>query len=226
MYPGIRRRFVSRRLALRALFAAGVAFPLAGRSGGLAARQAAADGLMPGAFRTVVLGMTQQELQRARPAATAGFRDDNSGHAKVMFEKTGMPFIDQAIYLFDDARPVLVGVVFVRQPPAPAARALTAFRAAVLEKWGLPDSVGRGRAESGAAEVALVWRRGDAVIVATCPASAGTTGAVTTVRIGQRDSAVGVYAARLAAMDKAAHTALMTQLRRQKGAASPAPAFD
>ncbi|GGX89705.1 hypothetical protein GJV26_25735 [Massilia dura] len=187
----------------------------------------ATNGLMPDAFRTVVLGMTQEELQRARPAAKAGFRDDNSGHAKVMFEKTGTPFIDQAIYLFDDARPVLVGVIFVRQPPARAmTHALAAFRAAVVKKWGLPDSIGLGRAESGAAEVALVWRRGDAVVVATCPASVGSPGAATTVRIGLHDSAGSMHAARLDAMDKAAQTALMAKLRAQLDAASAAPSFN
>lgn len=132
-------QFAHQSAALSLCLALAVAAPCApvhAQAQGTAAIDAAA--LMPESFGNVSLGMTQADLLRARPAIRQdGFKGDNAGHAKLLFEKGKSDFIDQAIYLFDEAKPVLVAVVFTRQQPAlPAKQAVPAFRSAVAAKWG------------------------------------------------------------------------------------------
>jgi hypothetical protein len=167
---------------------------------------------------SIQLGMPQAELVRVRPAISANaFMGDNAGHAKLLFEKIRSEFIAQVIYLFDESRPILVGVVYLKQQPAQSAtRSLPAFRTAVLKKWGVPDSTKYGRAESGARKIALVWRRKDAVIVASYPAGDQTsTPGVTSVRIGRRNSIVETYANQLERMENGEQGRLMRELSEQ-----------
>lgn len=121
--------------------------------------------LMPDSFSNIKLGMTQAEVLHARPAiGKGGFKGDNTGHAKLLFEKAKSDFIEQAIYLFDENKPVLAAVMFTRQEPVrSAAQGTAAFRAAVAAKWGIADRIGYARGETGAREIAMVWRRQDAI---------------------------------------------------------------
>lgn len=167
---------------------------------------------MPDSFANVKLGMTQAELLRARPAAHGdGFKGDNAGHAKLLFEKGSSDFIEQAIYLFDENKPLLAAVVFMRQQPAStAAQGAPAFRAAVAAKWGTPSQIAYARGEKGGREIAMVWRRQDAIVTASYPADGKA--APITVRIGSPGSIVEAYASRLEAMDKATQEKLRQEL--------------
>jgi hypothetical protein len=174
--------------------------------------------IFPDTIANIELGMSQAELLRVRPAISANaFGGDNVGHAKTMFEKVQAEFIEQVIYLFDEAKPILVGVVYLkRQPAQSATRILPAFRSAVLEKWGVPGSIRYGRAESGAREIALVWRHNDAVMVASYPAGdQAEASAVTSIRIGRRNSVVDIYVDQLERMEKGVQEKLMREMSKQ-----------
>ena len=183
---------------------------------------AAGSALMPDGFGNVVLGMAQADLRRARPAAQeGGFQGDNAGYPKMLFERHPSDYIEQVIYLFDQAKPELSGVVFINPGQAPA-RAAAGFRSATLKKWGLPDNAGYARGDGGERQVALLWRRGDAVIVASYPAD--KTGAAT-VRIGRRGSDTDTYAAAVDGMAPAVRQQLMQELRTQLNQAPAGAAF-
>jgi len=188
----------------------------------MAASAPAAAALMPDGFGGVALGMSQAELRRARPAAKeGGFQGDNAGHPKMLFERHPSDHIEQVIYLFDQAKPELSGVVFVKPAQTPA-RASAGFRGAAVKKWGLPDSAGYARGDGGERQVALLWRRGDTVIVASYPADkAGATA----VRIGRRGSDTDVYAAKVDGMAPEVRQKLMQELRTQAGQAPAGAGF-
>lgn len=193
-----------------------------------AASDAASEAaLMPASIANVVLGMAQADLQRARPAAQAAFSGDSVGYPKLLFEKLRSDFASQAIYLFDDAKPVLAGVVLLGTgAESGMARTLPAFRNGVVKRWGMPDSIARGRGESGAREVALVWRRGGTVVVASYPDDPRAARAATTVRISKAGSAADAYTGKLEAMDKAAQARLMDELKNQLRASPTALPFN
>ena len=187
-----------------------------------AAPSSVGGALLPEGFGGVTLGMSQADLRRARPAAQeGGFQGDNTGHPKLLFERHPSDYIEQVIYLFDQAKPELSGLVFVK-PAQPAARAAAGFRAAVVKKWGQPDSAALARGEGGERQVALLWRRGEAVIVASYPADGS---GATTVRIGRRGSDTDAHAAKLEAMAPAASQKLMQELRTQQDKAPAGAMF-
>lgn len=174
-----------------------------------------AAALMPDSFGNVQLGMTQADLLRARPAIRPdGFKGDNAGHAKLLFEKGKTDFIDQALYLFDEKKPLLAAVMFIRQQPTrTAAQGAPAFRAAAAAKWGSPDQIAYARGETGGREVAMAWRRQDAIVIANDPADAKAV--AFTVRIGAPGSIVDAYASKLETMDKATQDKLKQEMRDQ-----------
>lgn len=177
--------------------------------------------VMPDGFGRVELGMQQAQLARARRSIDANaFAGDNTGHPKMLFEEVQTDFIDRVIYLFDDARPTLSDVVYLkflreRDPQ----RSSLVFRAAVLRKWGLPDSAGRSQGDAGEPQVTLVWRHPNAVIVASYPSGTGVAGKSTgsVVRIGRRGAQADAFAAKLGSIDAAARARLMDELREQLG---------
>lgn len=175
--------------------------------------------LMPDGFGQVELGMQQAQLRRARPAIDAdAFAGDNTGHPKILFEMVRTEFIDRVIYLFDDDKPTLSDVVYLKflreQDPQ---RSSLAFRAAALRKWGLPDLVGRSQGDAGEPQVSLVWRHPDAVIVASYPSGKAVAGKSTgtVVRIGRRGAQADAFAAKLGSLDAAARPRLMAELQEQ-----------
>jgi hypothetical protein len=182
----------------------------------LAAAPVHAAGLMPDAFARLHLGMSQAALRQLRPAASAGgLHAGDTAYPKLLFEAVDTPFITQAIYLFDERRPVLDGVVFVgTRPCTEAPQAVQAFQAAVVARWGLPDGAAETRGDDGGRDIALVWRRPDAVVVASYPAApAAGRPCATTVRIGGRTSVVAAFADGLRHLEDGAPDNPMRALR-------------
>lgn len=186
-----------------------------------------APSLMPETLSNIRLGVTQAELLRSRPAISgSNLEEDDSGPATLLFESVQSEFIDSVIYFFEDVRPILTSVALLKQLPVHSAHMISAFRIAVLKKWGLPDSVGYGRTKSGGRDISMVLKKKDAIVIASYPAN-NKIGMpdIVSVRIGLRDSVMETYANRLANMEKDAQAKLMAEFRDQLNQAPTASTY-
>jgi hypothetical protein len=134
--------------------------------------------VLPEGFEGVHLGMSGQELLKARAGKpSAMFGDDSQAHLKVYIEKYGKsPFFDSVIYGFADQTDALESVTFVRKlSPTNGPALIERFKAGVVGKWGAPDDI-LVENQKGSESPVLLWRKDGLIVLASYPGEGSVPG--------------------------------------------------
>lgn len=165
--PARRRRWPAAALVVALCLAVPALLPL----NAALAQQVPTTPAMPAGFDGLRLGMTLDEVRVLRPKLGRGaFDGDNAGFPKMLVERIGSEFIDQAIFLFGPTAPVLSGVMFSKAAPSAAGDLFARrFLASLVRLYGVPAQFRALTGEAGVEQIAAIWTRPEGAVLATIP---------------------------------------------------------